>query len=227
MMKKIFIIIIISLLLLSGCSDYSKMQENMQLYESEEKSVDSNNDLNYRILSADWQIYGSIEDLVNAGDVVVLGEVTELSFEILDITTAEPPTEDSNADNCYLYTIYELDVLASYKGCSTDKIKMRVIGGQEGIKLDEQISILGEGVKYGIPLLENAPSINIGETYLFVLYQYGDTIPTIINVDQSVYETKRPLTKERYSNASFKDIISFFGEEKWADYKLINHIETE
>lgn len=63
---------------------------------------------------------------------------------------------------------------------------------------------------------EKYTGYKIGETYLFVLYQYETGIPTILNFDQSSYNMHNPF--EEQHNMTAKDIISTFGQDKWDIY---------
>ena len=70
--------------------------------------------------------------------------------------------------------------------------------------------------------MDDMPEIQIGESYLLALYQYQDTIPTLINVEQGIFDTREPLTKDSYSNVSLKDVVSFFGADKWNEFEQSN-----
>lgn len=176
-------------------------------------------DVRYSYISKDWAVYESVDALTEAGDSILLGKVTGISFQVLDMTTAQPPTEDSAAENCILNTIYEMEVLTSYKGNVSGTLQVRVSGGQKDIYVEEQLAALGEYADEGIPLIADMPFIEVGKTYLFLLCQYKDAMPTLVNAGQGVFDIDDPLGKEPYSGASLKDIISFFGEDKWAEFE--------
>ena len=146
-------------------------------------------------------------------------KITDISFEILDRTTAKPPTSDSETENCYLNTIYSVEVITAYKGNSAGTIKVRMLGGLEGVYVKEQIAVLGDKANKGIPIMDGSPNLEIGQTYLFVLYQYSDTMPTLVNVQQGVYGIDDPLAKDDHSYVSLKEIISSFGEDNWVAFE--------
>lgn len=217
---KFVLLLLVIVFTLSACSN-KDVTESVTIPETVQNtsSVSDETDIHYNIMSADWPIYKNAEELTEAGNIVVLGKVTGISFQMLDRMTAEPPAEDSDEENCYLNTIYDIEVLTSYKGFSSETIKVRVLGGMEGVYLKEQLAVLGNRASEGISLLEGMPEMEIGQTYLFVLYQYEDTMPTLINVEQGIYEIDAPLEKDEYSYVSPKEIISSFGEDKWTAFE--------
>ncbi len=81
--------------------------------------------------------------------------------------------------------------------------------------MKEQLAALDGSAKKEIPIIEGMPKIEIDETYLFVLYQYEDKMPTLLNPEQGIYKLDNPLEKDVYSYVSPKEIISYFGEEQW------------
>ena len=172
-------------------------------------------EVKYNTMSADWPIYKDVKELVEAANVILLGKVTDISFQVLDDRTAQPPSEETEEWNRSLNTIYDVDVITLYKGDSLENVKIRMLGRQQNVRVEEQLAALGEDAEKRIPIMEGMPEIKIGETYLFVLYQYKDTMPTLVNVEQGVYELHDPLAKDKYSFISPKDIISYFGEDKW------------
>lgn len=166
------------------------------------------NEITYRSISADWPFYQNVQDLVDKSTLIVLGNVTSISFEVLDTRTARPATNETAEHNRSLYTLYEIDIIEQYKGNPVYTTQVRVLGGMKDIYLEEQAAVLGEDIKNGIPILENTPAINIGETYLFVLYQYEDTAPTLLNLEQSVFDLDSE--ENQSSLISAESIISHF-----------------
>lgn len=226
MKSKLFIMALATVLLLTACSDTAPQDNNITSASeqnenpvSAQESNNSSEEIHYNLISADWPVYKDVKELTNAGNVIVLGKITDISFEILDRTTAEPPTSDSETENCYLNTIYSVEVITSYKGNSAETIKVRMLGGLEGVYVKEQIAVLGDKANKEIPIMDGSPNLEIGQTYLFVLYQYSDTMPTLVNVQQGVYGIDDPLTKDDHSYVSLKEIISSFGEDNWVAFE--------
>lgn len=197
------------LMLIAGCSE---RKTTNQVSETPQTEI---LDVKYETISQDWPSYASAEDLVNASDKIILGTVSEISFQVLDIRTGKPPADNAEKSNCYLYTIYDIDTIETYKGNSSDHEEIRIIGGIKDRLVEEQISLLENG--QSIPLIEGMPSIVEDEMYLFILYQYEDTIPTIVNLDQGIYNIREFFSTETEQNdkITVQDIISFFGTDEW------------
>lgn len=49
--------------------------------------------IQYSSISSDWDIYDSVEELVEATDLVLIGTVTNVSFQVADKRTGLPPVE--------------------------------------------------------------------------------------------------------------------------------------
>lgn len=217
-MKLSIVPMVVALLLLSSCSSTGNVSPSPTASESHVVT-----EVTYNTMSADWPVYNDVEELVAAGDEILIGSVTSISYQVLDIRTAEPVTEETEDEYRYFYTIYDVDVVTSYKGSAHDTVKVRMLGGQEGTRVNEQLTALGEDAADGIPLMEGMPIIDVGESCLFVLHQYENTIPTLVNVDQGVYDLIEPYGGEdEVSSITLQDIISFFGEEQWNDFQTLN-----
>lgn len=150
----------------------------------------------YVSISCDWRVYSSAKELVEENDVIAAGKVTDISF---------------SSDMGSLCTIYTVDVATPYKGCSDGTLKFVMYNGLRGYKVEEQLKLLPENAQF-IPVYENAPEINIGEEYLFILRRFNDSMPTIICPEQTAF----PLNvegddgyRDRFSNASASDIIAY------------------
>jgi hypothetical protein len=176
-------------------------------------------DVNHTIISLDWPAYESAHELVEAGNIVVLGKISGISFQMYDIKTGRPPSADSYGSDVYLHTVYEIETLTFYKGEPAETIHMRMIGGLKDVMVDEQRALLGDCAKANIPLLAGMLELDIGRTYLFVLHQYEDTMPTLLTPSQGVYTVDNPEQKDILSLVSLKDIISYFGDDKWSAFE--------
>ncbi|NMB29633.1 MAG: hypothetical protein GX991_06230 [Clostridiaceae bacterium] len=176
-------------------------------------------DMNYTIISLDWSAYESAHELVEAGNIVVLGKISGISFQMYDIKTGRPHSADSYGSDIYLHTVYEIETLSFYKGEPADTIHMRMIGGLKDVMVNEQRALRGDCAKANIPLLAGMPELDIGQTYLFVLHQHEDTMPTLLTPSQGVYTVEDPEQKDVLSLVSLKDIISYFGDDKWSAFE--------
>ncbi len=193
----------------------------------------------YRIMEADWPAYFSTQELVQAANVVFTGKITDISFAVLDLD-ALPATEETEERHRYLHTMYTVETIDQYKGDVDESVQVRIMGGIKDYKTDDQMSLLNETEQeWGIPLLAGSVPYTIGETYLFVLYQFETGAPTVLNLDQSVYALNDPFNKQKAGVKAFKDparyyaesadeagngiisamdIIRAFGEDKWVRF---------
>lgn len=191
----------------------------------------------YTCRKADWEVYNDAEKLISAADIVFIGKITGIEFQVLDITNGLPPSESTPEQERELYTIYSVEVITSYKGETNDISKVRVMGGMVDYNVDEQINAMNEGQAFrresGIPIWDHFYKVQCenNKCYLFVLKQFGTGYPTILNLEQSVYNMEEPTRKHvigisdtvYYSGKKDKagrpiisahDIISAFGSEK-------------
>lgn len=219
-MKKCMLILMsIGLIVLSSCSNKEK-------------------EVHYRTMKADWPTYSNVQELVDKANIVFTGRITGISFDVLDLETGLPATEETEIRHRDLYTIYTIETIDQYKGTVEGSSQVRILGGIKEYRTDEQMSLMSEMEVQGsgIPILEGSVSYTIGKTYLFVLNQFEATASTILNLDQSVYSLDDPFSKQRSGVKAFSDpakyyaesvdesgngiisamdIIRFFGEDKW------------
>ena len=168
-----------------------------------------------------WQHYPDTEKLMEVVDYVFIGKVTGIKFIIVDHVTGIPASlEESN--NVGLYTIYEVDVITTYKGETSKISSFSIDGGIKDYRAKEQYELMkkykAEFWEWGIPVHNNHPEYQIGEIYLFALIRLVDTLPpTVINLNQSGYTLDDPTNHaiEGKRGISPQSIISYFGEEKW------------
>ena len=208
--------------LLSGCSaDTETSSGNFFNSSTHEHSNSSDPEYNvtYNYVSADYPAYKNAEELITSADMVLIGKVTGLSFQMLDSATGLPPTEKTEERHKELCTIYTVEVITPYKGVASKAINIRVRGGLKDAYTEQQLQALGEKASDGITVAEETPEIEIGETYLFSLRVFEGTDPCIMNPDQSVINLRESLAKDVYGYISAKDIISYFGEDKWSAFR--------
>lgn len=176
--------------------------------ETKTSSAGTDTSVQFGSIEVDWLVYSSADEIVEYGDIIVSGRVTGISFEMLDKytgTVVDTDLKDSEAELC---TIYHVDVITPYKGCSEEKLQIRMVGGLKDYLVDEQIEVLKEHGGNAINILSDPPKIELGEEYLFVLAQFEGTLPCIINSMQTAFPLNDRTSKEKYSNASVNDIIT-------------------
>lgn len=239
MMKKTLSLLLCVVLLCSmaACAtkdhDHNNMNENNNQIELPEGP--------YVINSADWPIYDSAESLTDVADLVFIGRITEIEFQVLDSATALPISESTSEYARALYTIYNVEVLTTYKGDTTNISKVRVMGGLVGYEVEKQLQVMEEGKTFarenGIPIWDSYQKVQgeVGESYLFVLKQFDTGYPTIINLEQAIYNLDDPTQKrtigdnktlyysgekDEYNNPliSVNDIISVFGKDALSSF---------
>ena len=182
----------------------------------------SADDVTYQVMHADWPRYETTQELVEEGTDILIGTVTDISYQVLDMKTAEPPTEKSEKLDCMLHTIYHVKVAKVYKGRVYDTVKVRMMGGEEGVRVEEQLKALGEDAVNGIPVMcGDKPNIEVGKTYLFVLWQHEAEMPTWVNTDQAVYELTETGAATTTGLPSLKDIVTYFGAEQWDELQKL------
>ncbi|MCL2072237.1 MAG: hypothetical protein FWH07_08450 [Oscillospiraceae bacterium] len=201
----------------------------------------------YIIGTPTYRPFESARELTEMAGTVVIGKISGISFEVFNAETGLPPTEKTEEHNRWLYTIYDIDIITSYKGEMVHKVQMMMNGGIKDYRVEEQLSLIekmGVWTGGGIPLEEYMPEIEIGETYLFTLNQLERGVFASLIPQQSIYNLNDLFKKksinyelgvEYYSRStdehgntiiSAKDIISTFGKDKWeafwADWQRSN-----
>lgn len=182
MKKKSVIVLILAItILLSACAttdDNSKVEK-----ESGVKQV---------VLSADYPVYDTAEDLVGAADFVFSGIVESITYESIDVSDAG--NEASDVENAIPYTIYEIKVSKVYQGESTeDKVYIKCPGGRIG------------NTEY---VLDSANPIIKGETYLFLTKTYSNTYPSLLNVTQALFNMSSSAISDIEETITLNDVLA-------------------
>ena len=205
----------------------------------------------YASVQSDWLVWKTAKEMVEFeyAHQAFIGKITGISFQVHDRSTGLPPEEgalekhvrergvEANPEWIFeLVTIYDVEVIAQYKGETASKLQFKMMGGLRDVRVEEQLAVMKEyGLKY-IHLLEDSPEIKIGGTYLLVLGQLGNGLPSPLNPIQAIYDLRDPFQKNTFSRElpeppgsyydkswdentgsfiSARDVISAFGEEKW------------
>jgi len=168
----------------------------------------------YTYIRFSWTL-NDFEKLLNDANLIFIGEVNDVNFKFFDATTGNPPIEDSDESYVWLDSIYDIDVLKTYKGNTTNNVQLKIDVGLEGVKVEEQLAMLATRDRTEIQVADYSPLVKIGETYLFVLKNKAEHA-FIIHPQQSTYSVKGPQAKRH--GISAKDIIMTFGEDKWKEF---------
>lgn len=222
-------LILMIALILTACSNSKDGNENL-INVSTDTSSDSvmRQEVRYIKEYIDFKPYDTIEDIISRSDIVVVGEVTDISFMTHDDMTDPPPLEKEDKVLC---TVYDLNILNVYKGKVKDTVKLKMNGGLENeAYTDEQLFIWGDPT---IPICDGESTFEIGQRYLLVLQEFKHFAGFYHPVGwyQGVYPIDDTLNiLERDENSlvfSAKNVISYFGEDQWSAFKTDNHITTE
>jgi len=209
--------------------------------------INAKEEVKYSIMNASWPVYEDAQELVENAKLVFVGKVKKISFQVLDRTTVQPPTDKTEDTDRKFYTMYDVDIDFIYKGKAPSPAQVRMMGGIRDYRVEEQLALmkkersindLFDGT-YHISVWEEMPKFIIGETYLFVLHQYMDNSPTIMNLSQSIFLLENPFEKqdiqgrqieenpEEYYDKnelnggpilSARDIVLTFGQDKWDSF---------
>jgi len=193
-------------------------------------------------MNACWPLYRNARELIQNAEVVYIGKVTDVSFEVLNMSTLEPVDETTPDYLRRLMTIYEVEVITPYKGITETTTKFRVSGGMIDYRVEEQLELIQNKKAFlweynHIPVYIGFEDFQceIGKTSLFVLRQFEVGAPTILNPHQSVFSLENPKRKQTirdygkeyfkgskddygYPMISPKDVISEFGKDKWIKF---------
>ena len=135
----------------------------------------------YNPIRGDWPEYKSASEVVEKANLVFEGKVIGISFQVLDARTSLPPTSDTEEWNRSLHTVYDVEIISTYKGSAQGRIQVKMDGGIRGVRVDEQLKVLGADASKGIPVVDGMPVLAIGKTYLFAYWkERGDLIPLFV-----------------------------------------------
>lgn len=177
------------------------------------------------LFSLQYEVFETPDELADMADMVFIGKVKSLSFEILDVYTGFPPTAQTEEHDKVLYTNYMVEVLTSYKGGASGTFTFKEYGGVRDRYIDEQIIALTKVKEHptisDIPVDENENYIIEEEhTYLFSLYKLDSGSFCLLNPDkQSAFPIENVEEKDQYGYLSAKDVISYFGDDKWKEFE--------
>lgn len=74
--------------------------------------------------------------------------------------------------------------------------------------------------KNDISVWESHLQFEAGNTYLFSLIELENTYTTLLTLDiQCAFPIENVEEKDNYGYISVKDIISYFGDDKWNEFK--------
>ena len=180
----------------------------------------NNEEVKYNFMSASWPWYETAEELMDVSTYVFVARITDISFVVWDVMTLLPPDEDTEERHRQLHTLYEVEILQTLKGDTSNIVYFWMDGGLQGGRADEQLQIMKEYEvqhhEWRIPVWEDPLGIEVGDVLLIALNEY--LYP--INMKQAVLSLDEP-TSYQGANVAFtvRDIISEFGRSAWETFE--------
>lgn len=178
----------------------------------------------------DWMPYDSVESLISESDIVVVGKVTNISFMVHDDMTYPPPEIKQDKVLC---TVYGLEVSNVYKGKPGSNIRLKIGGVPEDVDYADELSAVLENVSGSVAIMRRIcpadPTFEIGQEYLLILREFEDFAGFYhpVGYYQGAYQIDPLDIDEDTRDFSVKNIISYFGEDQWADFKSEKNIKAE
>jgi|GEM_PF-5764422 len=218
-MKKVFtLLLLLAMVFLASCGATATEGSSPGL--SGESS-----DANVIIMDAAYRTYPDAKSLLNEADRVFAGKITQIDFAVLDMRTGEAPIKSDPDASPALFSIYSIEINASYKGERQDSIKLFVDSGVPNYRMEEQIELLQDTFlaeaareQKEVPVLRDMPTLAIGKTYLFVTKNAtveGYVFPMFPR--QSIYDLDNPF-ELHHSDLTAQKVISSSGKENWDSF---------
>ena len=168
-------------------------------------------DVKITYFHADWPYYQSLDSLTAAANNIFEGKVTNIFFDVVNMTTGESADKSDDPLVCMLYTIYEVEMIASYKGVNDGKAYIKVEGGIQGFKEAEQCEVMQKAGVFdentGIRVCDSFAPLTLGDTYLFLTNKRATTYHTIINTDQFAFKLGDTDENEMFTYEKVKSYV--------------------
>ena len=161
-------------------------------------SAESQNVEEVTSIHAEYPVYDTAKELIDASNLVFSGRVKEIRYESLNTKTETGPDSSTGleAASAIPYTIFEIEVDQVYKGEANDEIiSIKRPGGES------------DGVFYK---LDGASEIEILEDYLFITEAYEKSYPSLLNASQASYKLSNQSSDEEENKAiPLSDIMEY------------------
>lgn len=179
-------------------------------------------------------IFIDAAELVERAGHVFIGEVERIYFAVINDVTGRAPTKECNPRFLTLVTIYDVNVLTSYKGAQQSIMRVMTSGGIKGYRESEQLAIIMEAGavsndgEYRILINLDITPLEVGRAYLFTLRDliveldgYSNFVG-LVSSYHSFLDLNDPFeTVVYFSNISVESIISEFGETAFEEFLQI------
>ena len=206
MKKIIYFMLVITLVLLSGCESSNHSNTNSSL-----EAESSQRDVRYAAVNVSYEVYNTAKELVDVSKVVVSGKVTGFTFVAVNRNNYEIATDETAQKDKEIFTIYTVEVTTPYKYVNDDvpeKLNLWIEDDFKHMFVEEQLEALGGSGT--ITIAFNRPEIEIGKTYLFSLLTENGVDMYVINSDQSIISLDNLQNKDRLNLFTVQDIIDCF-----------------
>lgn len=160
----------------------------------------------YGTVSVCYFMYDTVRDLTNRVSHIYKGTVTGISFAIRPLIGEQR-----------LYTVYEVQIQAVYKGKLPDTVYIKVPGGLPGYREAEQraLAAASDGPFFTTGRYRR---LGVGKSYLFCTVGNGEE-QNIVNVEQFSFS-------ERESN--YEKMLQYVILSRWFDFEgFKEHLEYE
>ncbi len=199
-MKKTRIIVLIAVVfvLCNGCG--SKL--NNDIPNDFTPVYDPN--VEYALSHTDWVHYDTAQKIVDKSDVIFVGKLETITFEVVDFRTGKTVQEvtQENYMDTGLYTIYSVVPEKRYVGDVGDRVYISLIDGLPGYDEKKQLELLEKtGLsKYlggKIPVSDGQRcNLAVGKSYLFCVIRTWGDYDCVINPTQFAFDLDSENAKE-------------------------------
>lgn len=149
------------------------------------------------IINAEYPVYNSAEELINSSNLVFSGTVSNITYQNLNMKSESgADSETGRTETSEIpYTIFQIKIDQVYKGnVDSDTISIKRLGGE---------------VDGNTFLLEDAKTIETGESYLFITETYENSYPSLLNASQASYNLNTPETLNNEEEISLSEIMEY------------------
>ena len=158
----------------------------------------------------DYPVYNSAEEINQIATHIFKGKVTRVFFEVLNLFTSQPPKLEDKYCQAKLFTVYEIEVTAKYKGEVAETEYICVVGGLETM-LAEQKQIMEKAGIYdpllGVVIYKPYHPLSVGSSYFFSVAENNGEYRDIINQSQFAMALNEKDTQQRVTPEQIKEYL--------------------
>lgn len=217
MKRVICVLLLLGMITLTSCSTLRSADRSNQINQSTNNSLENEKiSVNYETFHADYPYYSTIDEMKEKANLVFIGTVRSVSFELLDMYTMKPVDKLDSAGFPLINTIYEVEVNHAYSDMKKETVKIRIEGGLRNQLIDKQVTTARTNT---IVVQEDSPSLICEESYLFALYLAENAnYASIINPFQSIYSLNNIGDCSESQMFSVEDIMSSYSNNAVSEF---------